>query len=191
MRSAGGAPYQANRAVAVLSKMFNIAIKLGWRTDNPAKGIERNHEDKRERFLSADELTRLGEALDKHPDRQAAAIVALLLLTGSRKGEMLATRWQDLDLDAGSWTKPSAHTKQKRSHRVPLSEPARALLTKLRAETTEDVEHVFPGRLNGHRVEIEKRWQQICKTARIEGLRIHDLRHSYASIMYRPDIRCR
>jgi hypothetical protein len=70
--TAGGAPYQANRAVAVLSKMFNTAIKLGWRTDNPAKGIERNHEDKRERFLSADELARLGEALDKHPDRQAA-----------------------------------------------------------------------------------------------------------------------
>jgi integrase len=178
------APYQANRAVAVLSKMmFNIAIKLCLRTDNPAKGIERNHEDKRERFLSADELTRLGEALDKHPDRQAAAIVALLLLTGSRKSETLAMRWQDLDLDTGTWTKPSAHTKQKKIHRVPLSEPARALLTKLRAETAGDVEHVFPGRLSGHRIEIEKRWQQICKEARIEGLRIHDLRHSFASIL--------
>ena len=119
--TAGGAPYQANRAVAVLSKMFNMVIKLGWRTDNPAKGIERNHEDRRERFLSADELTRLGEALDNHPDRQAAAIIALLLLTGARKGEMLAMRWQDLDLDTGTWTKPSAHTKQARIHRVPLS----------------------------------------------------------------------
>ena len=181
--TAGGAPYQANRAVAVLSKMFNMVIKLGWRTDNPAKGIERNHEDRRERFLSADELTRLGEALDNHPDRQAAAIIALLLLTGARKGEMLAMRWQDLDLDTGTWTKPSAHTKQARIHRVPLSEPARALLTKLRAETAGDVEHVFPGRLSGHRMEIEKRWRQICKAARIKGLRIHDLRHSYASIL--------
>ena len=108
--------------------MFSLAIKWGWRTDNPCRGIEFNHEEKRERFLSPEELSRLGETLDKFHDKQAAAIVALLLLTGSRVGEVLTMRWQDLDLNAGIWTKPSAHTKQKRIHRLPLSGPARALL---------------------------------------------------------------
>jgi Arm domain-containing DNA-binding protein/integrase-like protein len=61
----GGTPYYANRALAVLSKMFNYAIRWGWRTDSPAKGIERNHEQKRERYLSADELDRLSKALAK------------------------------------------------------------------------------------------------------------------------------
>lgn len=177
------APYQANRIVAQLSKMFSLAIKWGWRTDNPCRGIEFNHEDRRERFLSAEELSRLAGALDQCRDRQAAAVIALVLLTGSRIGEALSMRWQDVDLNNGVWTKPSAHTKQKKSHRLPLSEPARALLVKLHAEAS-GADYVFPGiGRSGHRYEVKQAWKQICAIADIKGARVHDLRHTHASIL--------
>ena len=85
----------------MLSKMFNLATRWGWRTENPAKGIERNPEQKRRRYLSAAELARLAKALDEHEDKQAANIVRLLLLTGARRGEVQAMRWDQLDLDKG------------------------------------------------------------------------------------------
>ena len=65
-------PYQANRTIALMSKMFELSIRWGWRPDNPAKGIERFHEEKRYRWLSDEELIRLTTALDDHPNRKAA-----------------------------------------------------------------------------------------------------------------------
>jgi integrase len=174
------AGHQANRVVAVLSRMLSLAIKWGWRADNPAKGTERNPEEKRHRYLSAAELDRLTTALAEHSDRQAADIFRLLLLTGARRGEVQSMKWPDLELEAGTWTKPGATTKQRTLHRVPLSAPAGQLLVERKAERGES-EYVFPGRLRGHRVEIKAAWTAICKAAKINDLRIHDLRHSYAS----------
>jgi integrase len=178
-----GAPYQANRCLAVLSRMFNLAIRWGWRTDNPAKGIERNQERKRDRYLSADELRRLGEALAKSADKQGANIIRLLLLTGARRGEVFRMRWADLELEEGAWTKPGATTKQKTEHRVPLSAPARQLIAELRREANDDAEYVFPSRAGGHRVDIKKTWHAVCKAAKITDANVHDLRHTYASIL--------
>jgi integrase len=176
-----GAPYQANRCVAVLSKMFSLAIRWGWRTDNPARGLERNQENKRERYLSPEELVRLSEALAKYPDQQAANIIRLLMLTGARSGEVRAMRWADIN--GGIWTKPGATTKQKTFHRVPLSAPAQQLLAKLQDRAAEDAEFVFPGRYEGHRIEFKKAWGHLCKAARINDARPHDLRHTYASVL--------
>jgi integrase len=176
-------PYQANRAVAVLSRMFNLAIRWGWRTDNPAKGIERNQEVKRDRYLSADELKRLTEALAECKDQQGANIIRLLLLTGARRGEATGMRWAHLDLENGVWTKPGATTKQATLHRVPLSAPARQLLDGLRRKAEEDAEFVFPSRAGGHRVDIKKTWFALCKASGIIGAKVHDLRHSYASVL--------
>ncbi len=173
------APIRANRAVALASKMFSLAIRWGWRPDNPAKGIERNPENKRDRYLTGEEMARLTAALAEHRDQQSANIIRMLLLTGARRGEVLATRWADLDLEAGVWVKPSAHTKQKKAHRVPLSAPARQLLAGIPRTSG----YVFPARVSGHRTEIKGSWQAICKAARLEGVRVHDLRHSYASIL--------
>jgi integrase len=178
-----GATYRANRVASILSKMFSLAIRWGWRTDNPAKGIERNDEHKRQRYLSADELKRLTKALAEADDPQAADIIRLLLLTGARRGEVLAARWADIDLEAGVWTKPGATTKQRTLHRVPLSGAAKLLLTRLRKATEEGAEFVFPGRYDGHRVEIKYAWADLCKAAGIKGARIHDLRHTYASVL--------
>ena len=168
------APYHANRVLAVLSRMFNLAIRWRWRTDNPCRGVERNQEVKRNRYLSPDELVRLTAALAEHEDQQAANIFRLLLLTGARRGEVQAARWADLDLAAGIWTKPGATTKQKTEHRMPLSAPAMQLLAELRGEAPDDAEFVFPGRSAGHRIEIKSNWAAVCKVAGITGARIHD-----------------
>lgn len=176
----GGKPITANRVAALISKMFSLAIRWGWRADNPVKGIERNQENKRTRYLTGDELARLTVALAEHDDQQAANIVRLLLLTGARRGEVLAMRWDHLDLAAGVWTKPGATTKQKTEHRVPLSAPARQLLAELSGAGGE---YVFPGRGSPHRVDVKKDWAALCKAAKISGVRLHDLRHTYASVL--------
>ena len=174
------ATYQANRTIAVLSRMLSLAIKWGWRSDNPARGIQRNQEEKRHRYLTADELVRLTNALAQHPDQQAANIFRLLLLTGARRGEVQGMRWSDLDLTAGAWTKPASLTKQRALHRVPLSAPARQLLANSRQSAT--VRSSFLADVSdAHRVELKAAWAALCKSARISNLRIHDLRHSFAS----------
>ena len=187
-----GGPYVANRMVAVLSKMFNLAIRWKWRTDNPAKGIERNDEAKRERYLSATEIDALSKALNKHPDKQAANIIRVLLLTGSRRGEVLNARWEQFDLDTGAWTKPGHTTKQKTIHRVPLSAPAWELLTQILAaekaqakkEQRELSPWVFPGRFDGApRENIRRAWREISKAA---GFTAHTRIHDLASHLRKP-----
>jgi integrase len=163
--------------------MFALAIRWKLRTDNPAKGVERNQEMKRTRYLAGAELVALTFAIGQHKDKQAANILRLLLLTGARRGEALAARWDQFDLKQGVWTKPGAMTKQKTEHRVPLSAPARQLLGELRARAAEDAEFVFPGRTGAHRVEIKKNWDAIRKAAGMPSTRIHDLRHTYASVL--------
>ena len=120
-RLSARAPTHANRMLAVLSKMFSLAVRWGMRADNPCRGIERNQEHKRNRYLSGAELARLSTALAELPDQGAANAVRLLLLTGARRGELLAAKWGDFDLEAGVWIKPGATTKQRTEHRVPLS----------------------------------------------------------------------
>ena len=149
-----------------------------WCNRNPVKGVERNQEQARQRYLSSEELTRLMAALAADEDQQAANIIRLLLLTGARKSEVLTAKWDDFDLKAGIWTKPGARTKQKTEHRVPLSAPVRILLR----DTEITSEYVFPGRWGrGHRITVEGPQKRIWKAAGLTGLRIHDLRHSYAS----------
>jgi integrase len=193
-RLAAHAPYAANRAIAVVSKMFSLAIKWEMCGDNVARGIERAPEVKRERYLTPAEISRLSEALATHPERVSANAVRLLLLTGARKGETLASRWQDFDPAAAVWTKPSAHTKQKKSHRVPLSPPALALLAAMRAEAEQEnarrqrdglppIECVFPSVGGAPLGDIKHFWASVCRKAGIGGVRVHDLRHTYASIL--------
>jgi integrase len=177
-----GHPYAANRAKAVLTKMFNLAIRWGWRSDNPASPIEANTEQKRKRYLSSDELARLTAALAKYPNKKFVDIVRLLLLTGARRGEVRSMRWADLDLGAGTWTKPASTTKQKADHTVPLSAPARQLLSDIHGAQPGTSEWVFPSvRGDGHIIELQDDWVRLCKAADITGLRVHDLRHSFAS----------
>jgi integrase len=178
------APYHANRAHAVGKRMFSMAIKWKYRGDNPFKGVELNDEHKRKRYLSNkspdDELSRLLAALAAYPEQQSADIIRMLMLTGARRGEVLAARWEDFDLTAGTWTKPAATTKTRTEHQVPLSAAARALLEQLRRRTNS--EWLFPAG-DSHRKDVRDAWLAICRKANIEGVRLHDLRHTYASVL--------
>jgi len=178
-------PYSANHVKAILSTMFRLAERWEWRAGgtNPATHIERNYEEKRKRYLSADELTRLLKALAEYPNKKLANIFRLLLLTGARRGEVRAMRWADVDLKKGTWTKPGSTTKQRTDHVVPLSAPARQLLSEIyAAQHGAPSQWVFPSSRNdGHVIELKDDWARLCKTAKITGLRTHDLRHSFAS----------
>jgi integrase len=179
--SKAGHRTQANRVVAVASKMFSLAIRWRMRPDNPARGVERNAEHKRIRYITKLELERLTAALDQCEDQQAVDVIRLCLLTGARSGEVMAARWDDIEIGAGIWTKPGSTTKQESTHIVPLNAAAKQLLARLRQRTNSP--WIFPADSKpGHRVTVQKSWLAICKAARIAGLRIHDLRHSFASL---------
>ncbi|MVT71071.1 tyrosine-type recombinase/integrase [Bradyrhizobium pachyrhizi] len=206
--SKDGGLYVANRVVALVSHMFNRAIvwngskrDKGWALINPTKGVERNPEQGRERYVDTkDELARLLKALKEHDDRQAVDIIKLTLLTGCRKSEALRARWDQFKFidgeqgPEGTWTKLSHHTKQKKLHHTPLSAPALQLIGELRtaaeakakATDKEVSQWVFPGRVGGGeqpREGIKRPWQEIRTAAKISDVRIHDLRHSFASIL--------
>lgn len=134
-------PIRANRVLSLLSKMFSLAILWGWRNWNPVHGIPRFPEQKRERWLRPEELSRLLRVLEKAwksvESRAGVNALRLILLTGCRKGELLAARWEDFDLQRRVWTKPAHTTKQKRVAHVPLNRRAARLLSSmLKAETT-------------------------------------------------------
>jgi integrase len=172
-----GTPYRANRVLAMLSKLFSLAIEWRMTEVHPCKGIERNPEEPRDTYLDHDQLERLLAALEDHPNKVAANAIRLLVLTGARSGEVFQARWQQFDPpDFTTWTKPSAHTKQKKVHRVPLSPEAGELLKQMFAATSSVF--VFPGLRT-----VRHDWAAICKAASLDGVRVHDLRHSYASFL--------
>ncbi len=175
-------PYQANRVLAILSKMFNLAISWQWCTDNPAKGMERYDEGGRDRYLNDDELHRLCEVLARSPNQRAANAIRLQLLTGARLGEVLTAEWTDIDFDRGVWTKPSHHTKQARTEHLPLGPQALALLSAMQENADPESPFLFPGDAPGKPLqEIKKFWRTIMKETGIKDYRRHDNRHTFAS----------
>jgi integrase len=190
--TADGTRVRANRVIALISRLFNLAITWELRPDNPCRGVERNTETARHRYLEGDELERMLAAVAAHPNRQGAHVVELLLLTGARRTEVLRMRWDQLDLANGVWTKPAAATKQARLHRIPFSAPARQVLVEIRQAAEEKAAKyrrevspwVFPARYgNGPVIDVKHVWHAICRSAGITDLHLHDLRHAYASIL--------
>jgi integrase len=176
------APVAANRACASLARALGIAMKAGWIDCNPAVGIKRNPEEARARYLTEDEIVRLREAVDQNPDRASALIVWFALLTGARRGEILQARWPDIDLKAGVWMKPRLTTKQRRTHRLPLSADAVAVLRELRA-LNPSIDLVIPGNSETTLTRLKRAWNAIRRRAQLEDVRFHDLRHAHASIL--------
>ena len=172
-------PYQANRTLGVLSKMFSLAEVWGWRPDgsNPCRHVKRYKEHKRERFLSPEETERLGQVLREAEEEMPSAVAAfrLLLLTGCRMSEIRDLRWDYVKDDCIEL--PDAKTG---GRVVPLGPEARAVLSAIPRE--EDNPWVIAGRLPGsHLTDLQRPWRRIRKQAGLEGVRIHDLRHSFAS----------
>lgn len=166
-----------------MSPVTSVRCSRSPSNDNPVRGLERNPDIKRKRYLSPDEIARLTGTLAEHKDQQAANIVRLLLFTGARRMEVMSAMWSQFDLEKGEWTKPGATTKQKTDHHVPLNAPARELLERLRSNAPTDAIYLFPGRGTPHRMDIKKNWAELCKAAGFSNARVHDLRHSFASTL--------
>jgi integrase len=189
-------PYQANRVLGLLHTMFNYAIEQEMMVSNPAHKIQKFPEEKRECFLTIEAMQKLHEAIERYPDVSVRDALLLLMLTGSREGEVLKATWEEFDLERGVWTKPRRHTKEKKIEHIPLSPETIKLLESM--QTPGATGPLFPGRNGGARVSLTRPWLQVCKAAglveavTIKGkrgplvryrptLRIHDLRHNFAS----------
>ncbi len=179
-------PARANRLLALLSKMMNLAAQWGYCDRNPVTGIPKYREVGRERFLSPAERERLARALGEETDRGAATIVWLAMLTGARRGEALKARWEQFHLDghAPLWIIPAFNTKQRRVNRKPLSAQAVMLLLEWqRNRPLSPAGWVFPGKDPMQpRADIKRPWSRIRNAARLEDFRFHDLRHDFASM---------
>jgi integrase len=200
-------PYQANKALSVISAVWNWAAKRDEVAfaNNPAKGVERYREQGRERYLTREELGRIGTALiegettglpysvdetnprAKHaakPDKRrtkldpfAAAAIRLLILTGARRREILDARWEHVDLERGI-----IHLQDSKTGKKPLylSAAAQAVLASM--PRVADNPYIIAGAKEGApRTDLKKPWAAVCKAAGLKGVRLHDLRHSFAS----------
>lgn len=183
-----GSPTGANRVLALLSTMFNIAEGWEMRPDlsNPCRRVKKFKEVARERYLSADELARLGEVLARAERAQTEssatiAAIRLLVFTGARKSEILSMRWRDVDVGNGIARLPDSKTGAKNIY---LSAPALSVLASLDRDDGDDGDgYVLTGRRAGGRFgALNQAWVRIRKSAKIEDVRIHDLRHSFASV---------
>jgi integrase len=199
-------PYQANRAAALVSAVWNWAARRDEVpfADNPARAIERFTEKGRERFLTREELARLGDVLREGEtiglpyavdetkakarnapkpesrrvklDPFAVVAIRLLILTGARLREILDAQWSQLDLERGVLFLRDSKTGRKP---VYLSAAAQSVL----AETPriKDNPHIIAGTGKAARADLNRPWNAVRKAANLDGLRIHDLRHSFAS----------
>ena len=186
-------PYEANRVLSLLSKMFSLAERWGLRPDgsNPATNIDRYRETKRERFLSDDEVSGLWAVLNS-PAAAAVpvsvvAAIKLLILTGRRLGEVLALEWSWIDFEASKLSLPDSKTG---ALSIPLASEALALLAALKEHANAHPRYVIRGRdrraggalVAGPVVNLQKPWRKLRALAGLDAVRLHDLRHTYASV---------
>ncbi len=184
-------PIRANRAGEVVRKMFTLAVAWKMRADNPASAFRKRMEIARERFLSIEEIARLGDALNAAEDQRGAAIVRMCMLTGARLGEVRTARFEHFNLEMGTWTKPAANTKQRRVHRVPISADVAALVRLRRVAVPSGCGWLFPGDAvdaDGAPKDqpvgrITRFWSNVKTAAQMPDVRIHDLRHTFASLL--------
>jgi len=182
------APYAANRALALLSSVFNTAINdFGYEGVNPCRGVKKFHEEKRDRFLLPDEMKRFFAALSTEPDDTLRDFFWTALLTGARRGNCQSMRWDELDVSRGDWRIPGDKSKNREGMLVHLPPQAVEILNR---RLTDDAakpkakrsEWVFPSfGATGHLVETKSAWARIRTAAKLPGLRVHDLRRTLAS----------
>lgn len=176
-------PYRANRVLSLLSKIFTLAMAWNICEKNPVKGIEKYQEEKKNRWLNPEELHKLWSALEELQHMRQSYAIKLLVLTGARKGEVLNAKWDQFDLERGIWVKPAHLTKQKKLEMLPLSNTALSVLLTLR-ESFNPYEYLFPNpSMNGPIQDIKRFWKTVITKANLKDVRIHDLRHTYASYL--------
>ncbi len=182
-------PYQANRAASMLSKLFNLAEDWGLRPagSNPARRIKKYREEEKKRYLSDDEQMRLGEVLAEALEEgsetiHAVSAILLLIYTGCRLSEILTLRWDYVT--SHHLELPDSKTGRRR---IPLPREAYEILAEMPRENGNPF--VILGDVEGQRlVNLQKPWNRIRKRAGIPDVRMHDLRHTYASVAMKDGI---
>lgn len=179
-------PYEANRMLAMASKMFSLAERWGLRPDNsnPAKNIDRYREEKRERYLTSAEVARLWQVLNSDAaaakaSPAAIAAIKLLMLTGRRLNEVLGLKWAWVDLDAKVLRLPDT---KNGALLVSLGDAAVSTLAELKANIRDDTYVIAGQRKGAPLVNLQKPWRALRALAGLDDVRIHDLRHTFASI---------
>lgn len=180
-----GIPRRANLSLAVISKLMSWAEEMSYRphNSNPCNGIKRFPDVKRERFLSLDELNRLGQAIASHETEgkisiYAAAAIRLLIFTGARLSEILTLEWEHVDIARHKLWLPDSKTGKKTITLNPQSAEILQVLPRLANNP-----FVIVGKIDGtHMVNLGKPWGLIRTAADLQDVRIHDLRHSFASV---------
>lgn len=178
--AARGGQGTATRTTGLLGAIFTFAVRRKLRPDNPVHGVERFRDRKSQRFLSPGELGRLGKALsDLGEAHTGATVLRLLVLTGARKREVEGLRWDEVDLEGRCLRLRDSKTGAKV---IPLGAPALLILSGI--ERQKGSPFVFPsGRAeDAHFVGTPKVWEKVKAAAGLDGVRIHDLRHTYASL---------
>ena len=172
--------YSANRLLALLSKMFGFAQEIGYEGGNPCKGVKKFKEQSRERFMVGDELQRFFESLQQEP-QLFQDFFSLLLLTGARKRNVLAMRFEEVDLTERTWRIPE--TKNGNPLTVHLAADAVAILQR-RLAVSNGCQWVFQGGKRNRETHLQspkKAWARICQRAGLANLRMHDLRRTLGS----------
>lgn len=176
-------PGSINRVIILLRYMFNLAIK--WEVEgvsrNPTAGIPLLKEDNHvERFLSSEEAKTLLIAIKNSKNPTLQHIISMLILTGARKREVLDAKWEDFDMERKIWRIPN--TKAGKARIVPLSDTASVLLTKLRQKKRCAYAFANPATLKPYS-SVYYSWHTARKEAGLSDVRVHDLRHSFASFL--------
>jgi integrase len=170
--------YAANRVIQNLRSLYNYAIDEEILTcENPAKRIKQYHEEKRDRFLAPEEMQRLFAAMSKQPNRDVVDFILLALMTGARKSDITAARWEQITFETCSWRIPDP--KNEVPYVVALIPEAIQILTRRKNDTP----WVFPNPNSavGHVLDFKRAFRQIIKRAKIEDFRQHDLRRTLGS----------
>lgn len=175
----------ANHALAVLSKFISWLEEQGFRPDNtnPCRGIKKYPENRIERYLSSEEFVTLGEVLIEaeqtgEEDQYIIAAIRLLIFTGARLSEILTLKWEDVDLERGIIFLKQSKTGQKP---VFLNEPARDILATL-PKLAKNPYVIIGKKIGSHLINLQKPWRRIRAKAGLDDVRLHDLRHSFASL---------
>ena len=177
--TASGHPVVANRVLALISSVFGWALSQSYIESNPAKGIKRNKEQGRERFLQPDELPKFFQALNKEENLTVKDFILVSLLTGARRTNVLEMRWDQISLVRKEWH--IKLTKNGTPHTVTLAPEIVAILENRKAIAKKSP-YVFPGNgKTGHLAEPYKGWQRLLSRAGLSNLRIHDLRRTLGS----------
>ena len=183
LRESGLAGATCDHYVKFLRHAFNLAIDWGMLKENPASGVKLfNFDNKVEHYLDAAELETLMTVLKTGANRPVCMIAMFLLSTGARMNEVLSAKWSQINRETRTWKIPALNSKSKKVRSVPLNDSALDIISQL--DTVAEFEYLFVNRVTGNPyTNIHKAWGKIRDQAGLPQLRIHDLRHQYASFL--------